>query len=254
VEELLRVSDVEQAAAGEGHLLWAAQAREGDSLGPGVRAWRLGAALVVASPGISRRDRLAIRGDGPDVTVLVRQVLEEVGPTYRPFGEASSIGVLLGRLPRLEPVPEFFWMDTTCASGAVTPDVEWLETSQVQEASTLFDRFYPDSHAQPGRDGVRRWAGVAAELPGEAGSRPVAVAADAWSAGGCGFLAGVVTHPAARGRGLGRSVCGFVTDSLVRHYGRAALMVETDNVPAVATYERLGMTKRLFAAASTAIR
>ncbi|MGW3264744.1 GNAT family N-acetyltransferase [Streptomyces sp. NPDC001056] len=78
---------------------------------------------------------------------------------------------------------------------------------------------------------------------------PVAVAADAWSTAGCGFMAGVVTHPAARGRGLARSVCGFVVDALVRRHGRAALMVHDGDIPAVTTYERLGMTKRLLGTA-----
>lgn len=83
---------------------------------------------------------------------------------------------------------------------------------------------------------------------GEA-EEPLAVAADAWSAAGCGFISGVVTHPGARGRGLGRAVCGFVLDALVARYGRAGLMVFAENAPAIAMYERLGMTKRLFRAA-----
>ena len=58
-----------------------------------------------------------------------------------------------------------------------------------------------------------------------------------------------VTHPAARGRGLARAVCGFVVDALVHQYGRAALMVLTGNAPAIATYERLGMAKHRFGAA-----
>jgi predicted GNAT family acetyltransferase len=96
---------------------------------------------------------------------------------------------------------------------------------------------------------VRRWAGVVGEVDGSAGTEPLAVAADAWSAAGCGFMAGVVTHPTARGRGLAWAVCGFVVDALVHRHGRAALMVLTDNAPAIATYQRLGMTTRLFGAA-----
>jgi hypothetical protein len=49
-------------------------------------------------------------------------------------------------------------------------------------------------------------------------------------------------------------VCGFVVDALVNQHGRAALMVLTGNAPAVATYERLGMAKRLFGAAHIAAR
>ncbi|MER6983442.1 GNAT family N-acetyltransferase, partial [Streptomyces carpinensis] len=81
-----------------------------------------------------------------------------------------------------------------------------------------------------------------------------AVAADAWSGAGCGLLAGVVTHPRARGRGLGAAVSRFVVDDLVRRYGRAALLVDADNTPAIRAYERAGMRGRLFAAATAVPR
>ncbi|WP_345136110.1 GNAT family N-acetyltransferase [Streptomyces mexicanus] len=97
----------------------------------------------------------------------------------------------------------------------------------------------------------------AGEIDGECdggggGGRLLAVAADAWSAAGCGLLAGVVAHPRARGRGLGAAVSAFVIDALVRRYGRAALMVDADNAPAVRAYERAGMRARLFGAAGWA--
>ncbi|MFJ6852303.1 GNAT family N-acetyltransferase [Streptomyces sp. NPDC091271] len=88
-------------------------------------------------------------------------------------------------------------------------------------------------------------------MDGSLGVEPLAVAADVWSAAGCGFMGGVFTRPTARARarGLGRAVSGFVLDALVDRYGRAALMVLTSNAPAIATYERLGMAKHRFAAA-----
>lgn len=250
MEELGRLSDVEQAAAGDGQPVWAAQGQAGDRLGPGVRAWRHGAALAVAGPS-AQQDRLAVRGGGTDAAVLVRRVLDEVGPSYRLLGEASLIEALVGRLPGLVPVHDFFWMETTSPSGAgaAAAGVRWLDTREEKETATLFDRFFPDSYAQPGHAGVRRWAGVVGEVPGGAGAEPLAVAADAWSAAGCGFMGGVLTHPAARGRGLARAVSGFVLDDLVARHGRAALMVLAGNAPAVAAYERLGMAKRLFGAA-----
>ncbi|GHH25192.1 GNAT family N-acetyltransferase [Streptomyces lanatus] len=248
MEELERLSDIEQTAAGDGQPIWAAQGQGGDSLGPGVRAWSHGAALAVASPS-PQQDRLAVRGDSADAVVLVRRVLDEVGPSYRLLGEAPLIDALVRQLPGLVPVHTFFWMETASPCGAAAADVRWLDASHEKEATSLFDRFFPDSYAQPGRAGVCRWAGVVGAVNGGAGAEPLAVAADAWSAAGCGFMAGVVTHPAARGRGLARAVCGFVLDALVRRHGRAALMVLTGNAPAIATYEHLGMTKRLFEAA-----
>ncbi|MGD6747838.1 GNAT family N-acetyltransferase [Streptomyces sp. BH106] len=251
MEELARLSEIEQAAAGHGELIWAAQGRGDGSPGPGVRAWRHGEAWAVASPN-RQQDRLMVQGDSADAAVLVRPILEEVGPTYRLLGEAALIDGLVRRLPELAPVHEFFWMETTTCCGAATAGVRWLDSREEKEAASLFDRFFPDSYAQPGRAGVRRWAGVVGvvgEEDGGVGAEPLAVAADAWSAAGCGFMGGVITHPSARGRGLGRAVSGYVLDDLVRRHGRAALMVLTGNTPAIATYERLGMTKHRFAAA-----
>lgn len=180
--------------------------------------------------------------------MLVRRVLDEVGPSYRLLREAPLIEALVRQLPGLVPVHTFFWMETTSPCGTAS-GVRWLDARQEKEATSLFDRFFPDSYAQPGRAGVRRWAGASGEVHGGVGAEPLAVAADAWSAAGCGFMAGVITHPAARGRGLAGAVCGFVLDALVRRHGRAALTVLTGNAPAIATYEHLGMTKRLFEAA-----
>jgi ribosomal protein S18 acetylase RimI-like enzyme len=248
VEELARLSDIEQAAAGDGHPVWAAQGQSGDSLGPGVRAWCHGTALAVASPN-PQQDRLAVKGDGADVAMLVRRILAEIGPSYRLLGEAALIDALVRQLPALEPVHTFFWMEATSPSSAAAAGVRWLNAREEMEATSLFDDFFPDSYARPGRAGMRRWAGVVGEVDGSAGAKPLAVAADAWSAAGCGFMGGAVTHPAARGRGLARAVCGFVVDALVHQYGRAALMVLAGNAPAIVTYERLGMAKRLFGAA-----
>ncbi|WP_374202024.1 hypothetical protein [Streptomyces sp. AC550_RSS872] len=50
MEEPVRLGDIEQAAAGGGRPVWAAQGRHDGSLGPGVRAWRHRTALAVASP------------------------------------------------------------------------------------------------------------------------------------------------------------------------------------------------------------
>ncbi|MEV5510838.1 GNAT family N-acetyltransferase [Streptomyces orinoci] len=202
----------------------------------------------MASPDISQRNRIAVKGDPADAVPLVRHVLDEVGPAYRPFGQAPLIEALARQIPGLAPVQRFFWMETTSVPKAASAEVRWLTELQAKQAAPLFDHFFPDSYAQPGRTGVRRWAGVLGTVGKDAEPQPLAVAADAWSGAGCGFMAGICTHPATRGRGLARSVSGFVAAALVRRYGRAALMVDTDNVPAIAVYERLGMTKHLMAA------
>ncbi|MFJ4189020.1 GNAT family N-acetyltransferase [Kitasatospora sp. NPDC089509] len=250
MEELVRLEDVRDAAAGGAHLLWAAQGQHDGRLGPGVRAWRHGTALAVASPDLSQRDRLAVDGAPADVTHLVRHVLADLGPTYRPVGPAPLIEAVTGASPGLAPVAEFYWMETsTPPPGSPSPGVRWLDDVQVKEATSLFDRFFPDSYAQPDDGGPHRWAGIVGPLGDGAQPEPLAVAADAWSAADCGFLAGVCVHPDTRGRGLAQAVCGFVLDTLMRRHGRAALMVHEDNQAAIAAYERLGMARRLFGVA-----
>lgn len=232
-------------AAVEGHLVWAARRRADGRPGPGVRIWRYGGAHAVASPQVSGRDRLAVGGDGADAVTLVRRVLPELSPTYRPFGDARLIGRLAREIPGLGVTDPFYWMETASPPPVAAEDARWLDSDAENEAAALFDLCFPGSYAQPGRAGVRRWAGARGEC-----GRLLAVAADAWSGAGCGLLAGVVAHPEARGRGLGAAVSAYVTAALVREYGRAALMVAHDNAPAIATYERIGMTGRLFLAAA----
>jgi ribosomal protein S18 acetylase RimI-like enzyme len=77
----------------------------------------------------------------------------------------------------------------------------------------------------------------------------LSTAADAWSAPEIGFLAGVATKPSARGRGLSRQVCAFVTDELVKRHGQVGLMVHGYNDTAIGLYRKLGYTYRKVAAA-----
>ncbi|KOG72938.1 hypothetical protein ADK77_09650 [Streptomyces antibioticus] len=202
----------------------------GRACGPGVRVFRRGSATAVASPGLSGRDRITVSGAVRDAVPLVRDVLAEAGPAYRPFGRAELIDAVVRGVPGTRAGgPPFLRMETAERPGPAV-GVE-------RDAVPLFERHFPESYAQPGRPGVRRWAGVY----GGDGLALLAVAADAWSAVGCGFVAGVLTAPGARGLGLGAAVSRFVGDALVRDFGRAALMVDAADAAAVAAYERVGM-------------
>ncbi|MFK4083709.1 GNAT family N-acetyltransferase [Kribbella sp. NPDC020789] len=236
MQEIHTITDLIGAAAGDPLIVWA-----GQGLAPGVRAWYDGSAVAVASPELSKRDRLAVIGPPAEAARLVTAVAAETGTSYRPFGDEELIRELADRVAGLEFSAAFGWMDTA-GIPVVTTTATWLDGDDGVEA--LLAEASPSSYAWPGRAGVRRWAAIAGE-DGEL----LSVAADAWSAPEFGFLAGVATRAVARGKGLSRQVCGFVTAELVKRHGRAGLMVDRDNVAAIAVYHRLGYTYRRVAAA-----
>lgn len=225
------------ACADDPLCLWVAQGMTG-----GVRAWTAGGAVAVASPGLARRDRLTVHGPATAVTALVSQVVPLLPPGYRLMGDAALVSAVAERLPGLEPSGTWGWMDATAtgASRAGSDDgATWLEPHELETVTDLLDTGFPDSLARPGHSGVHRWAGVR-----DSARRLVAVAADAWSAPTVGFMAGVAVHPHARGQGLARVVCSFVTRELLAAHGRVALMVNDWNTAAIRTYEQLGFTWR----------
>ncbi|WP_440066643.1 GNAT family N-acetyltransferase [Streptosporangium sp. OZ121] len=247
----MKAAEVARACAGDPLVLWGAQA-----MGPGVRAWALGEAVAVACPDLNRRDRLTVCGPAGAVSTLVRWALEEVGPSYRMVGERALVEEVIARDARLRVLGTFEWMDTPAGApgAALTPPpgqgagpggVGWLPSDQEGQVSALLARAAPSAWAVPGVAGVRRWAGVRDE-----GGHLVAVAADAWSCPPVGFVAGVATAPAVRGRGYGERVCRFVLGELAAAHERVALMVDTGNHAAIALYERLGLRGRPLAAAA----
>lgn len=244
----VRTSDaLRQACENDALLVWAAQDFES-----GARAWRRGDAVAVASPFLSCRDRLAVRGPVRQVAALVRDVLPELGPTYRPIGDADLVGALPGQVPGLRLVRTLGWMETDSpACGAAVGKAAarsaracWLDDRQWSQVAELIQDAYPRSYARPGLAGVRRWAG---SLDGD--GRLAAVTADAWSTSGIGFLAGVVTRPSARRQGHGAAAFGLALDTLVAEHGRAGLMVAADNLAARAMYAGMGMRWRELGAA-----
>lgn len=237
MREIRTPAELELVSDGDAIVGWAAQ-----GFAAGARCWWAGDAVAVASADVSKHDRLAVVGSVDDAARLTTAVLAEVGPSYRPFGDEGLIRALAERVPGLRFSAAFGWMDADQVPD-VTTSATWLDGDVGVEE--LLTEASPSSYAWPGHPGVRRWAA----LTGDRGEL-VSIAADAWSAPAVGFLAGVATHPVARGKGLSRQVCGFVTAELVKSYGRAALMVDGDNAAAIAVYRRLGYTYRQVAAAS----
>jgi ribosomal protein S18 acetylase RimI-like enzyme len=244
VREISDNADLAAAARGDTLCAWAAQGLAGRS-----RAWLSddGRALAVAGPALATRDRLVVAGAPDAAAPLVREVLAEVGPTYRPLGEAALIDALADRIPGLARVARFGWMD--CAPpGPPASDrgpAAWLPEADLAVVADLLAASYPASYARPGAPGVERWAGVR----GSDGAL-AAVGALAWSAPAVGFLAGVAARPAARGQGLGRQVCRFLLAAALARHGAAALMVDDANQGARRLYQGLGLHYRQLGAAA----
>ncbi|MFJ1755117.1 GNAT family N-acetyltransferase [Kitasatospora sp. NPDC088134] len=248
--ELTAVADLSAASDDDALLLWAAQ-----GLTRGARAWTRGRAVAVACPALSGRDRIAVRGPVEELSPLLAEVIDLVGPTYRPLGDADLLAGLAARDDRLELRGRFGWMDRTgplgdgAAGGAVDGAAVvagWLGPAESGAAGELMDRHFPDSHAHPRRAGATAWAGVR-----DAEGRLTALAADAWPAPEVGLLAGVVADPGrGRGRGHAEAACRLVLTRILERSPRAALMVHEWNAPAIRLYRRFGLAYRPLDAAA----
>jgi GNAT superfamily N-acetyltransferase len=262
MRELDSAADLAAACGDDALCGWAAQGLPGPGSAsrqqPGAgRAWAAAAgdAVLVACPGLSKRDRAVVWGEPEPAARLAAEVLPLLGPSYRLLGHGDLIGELPRWLPGLTVSPPFGWMNTepgqrlAGADGAAGADGgagAWLGPGDMAEVTALLKRDFPDSYAWPGMTGVRRWAGI---RDGE--GRLAAVAADAWSAPTVGFMAGVAVRAESRDAGLGSRLCRFVAAELIARHGRAALMVDAWNDAAIRMYRRLGMVFRPIRAAGT---
>jgi ribosomal protein S18 acetylase RimI-like enzyme len=108
----------------------------------------------------------------------------------------------------------------------------------------LLDLASPSAPIRPGDPRVVRWAAIEdpeGGLPDTGGL--AAVLAVTHQRSGAAHLNDVATHPARRGRGLARALCGQVTVDALRE-GRPAvtLGMYADNDPARRVYTTLGFT------------
>lgn len=238
MERLLTLDELAGACT-DPLVLWAAQ-----NMGSGVEVWAHGSAVAAAVADLARRHRMAVTGAVADVAVLVRALLDRLGPEYRPLGDADTIVGLCDLVPELAPSRPFGWMTATQAPSTDPGSARPAARDEQAAINQVLDESLPDSLARPGRTGVNRWW-VGTDDLGVA-----ACAADAWSAPSVGLLAGVATSVRARGRGLGRAVTATTLTALIREHGTAALMVDGANTAARALYESLGMIYRPIRAAA----
>ncbi|MER5866933.1 GNAT family N-acetyltransferase [Kitasatospora sp. NPDC002040] len=236
--ELHTAEDLRTAAEDDALLLWAAQGLRG-----GVSAFTHGGAVAVASPALSGRDRIAVRGPLADAVPLVRAVLDLTGPGHRPIGDQALLAPLAPQLGHRY-LGSFGWMETAALTPGPPSAAAWLTPAELPEAATLLDQHFATSYAHPARPGATAWAGVRDEA-----GRLTAIAADAWSSPEVGLLAGVAAHPGlGRGRGHAEAACRLVLDTQLRRSGRAALLVDSWNTAAIRLYRRLGLAWREIAA------
>ncbi|MDA8321187.1 MAG: GNAT family N-acetyltransferase [Actinomycetota bacterium] len=240
MERLLTLDQLRNACT-DPLVLWAAQ-----GMGSGVEVWAHGSAIAAAVTDLARRHRLAVTGAIADIAVLVRALLDRLGPEYRPLGDADTIVGLCDLVPELTPSRPFGWMTATRAPGTDPGSARPAARNEQAAINQVLDESLPDSLARPGGPGVTRWW-VGTDDLGVA-----ACAAGAWSAPDVGLLAGVATSHRARGRGLGRAVTTAGLATLIREHGTAALMVDGANTAARALYESLGMIYRPIRAAAPA--
>jgi ribosomal protein S18 acetylase RimI-like enzyme len=235
MEELRSRGEVAEASGADPQCMWAAQ-----SLLAGGRAWTSEGAVVVGGPGLCGRDRLIVRGPARPAVRLVRTVIDSLGPSYSVIGDPPLMETMLARINSLEPRGFFGWMD--CIRRPLCRPVHkarWLSRQEWRAADQVLTVAYPRSFARPGVPGVSRWAGIA-----DRSGSLTSIAADAWSAPGLGFLAGLAVVPEARRTGQGRDVSGFVLTSLMAVHGRVAMMVRCSEEAEIAIYAGLGMTYR----------
>jgi GNAT superfamily N-acetyltransferase len=269
--EITGARELAACCAGDTLCVWAARGLDGRS-----RAWasRDRRAVAVAGRALSARDRLAVWGAADAAVPLVRRVLAEVGPDYRPLGDRELIGALVGEIDTLAHAATFGWMDrprhlpgdpAPPVSGHLAPGhpvaghpthpisghpasgggAQWLPADADAEVARFLAAAHPDAFARPGVPGVQRWAGVR-----DGRGQLTAVGALAWSAPAVGFLAGIAVDPRARRQGLGRQVCTFLLAEALRDHDAAALMVDADNAAAVRLYRSLGFRYRAVSVAA----
>ncbi len=156
IRELTGAGEVAAASGDDLMVVWAAQ-----GMAPGVRVFASGEAVAVASPDLSRRDRLVVAGPLDEAVPLVRHALAEAGPTFRPIGEEPLVRGLAERVEGLEFATAFDWMEVTSPVPGDAGKARWLAEEDTAEVMALLAEANPDSYAVPGLPGVTRWAGGA---------------------------------------------------------------------------------------------
>ncbi|WNV82100.1 GNAT family N-acetyltransferase [Umezawaea sp. Da 62-37] len=216
---------------------WASQALLAAHPAPGGAAWEHGGAVGVLAPGLNRRERLVLAGPPEGIAAILHDQARAHGPDLNPLVPDELAAPVTALVPDVVAWAGFGWMESTGPLPSA-PGVRWLRDGELDQAEALLRKVNPNAYVVPREPGARRWAG--AHVDGEL----VAVGADAWSAPHVGFVAGVVTHPDFRRRGLSKALCSFVVHALLAEHPACALMVDRENDAAITVYRGLGFRYR----------
>lgn len=130
------------------------------------------------------------------------------------------------------------WMWTTTVTSPVPGEdrvVRLDDTRDAEEIGSFTHRHNPRVWTEVGTGQVHTWVGVRDDDGGL-----VAVGGAQSEPSGVSHLAGILTHPEHRGRGLARAVSAVLTREGVAEHGVCTLGMYSDNDPARAIYTSLG--------------
>lgn len=133
---------------------------------------------------------------------------------------------------------EWDWMWTTRIPPVVPSEDQLVsldDTADADELTELSTAHSPTAEGDPGTGRTRLWLGVRTPT-GEL----VAAGAMQLLDSGAPHLAGIVTHGAHRGHGLGRAVTAGLTRHAIAEHGVCTLGMYSANPPARALYHGLG--------------
>lgn len=175
-----------------------------------------------------------------DVTAMLRFVRQVVlaGQDEGGVSVPQRFAHLRDNLFRTTTGGDWDWMWTT-DSPAPTPGegdvIDLDDNADAEEIGAFMTTHNPRVWTEVGTGQVRTWVGVRGldkELLAVGGAQA--------EASGVAHLAGILTHPNHRGRGLARAVSAVLTRRAVVERGVCTLGMYSDNDPARAVYRGLG--------------
>lgn len=215
-------------------------------LDPPPRMWRSEHALVTERQGGRRHSLTVIPLPGaPDPEAAVETAIAQAVARDL-IGELGVLGVsvpqpYIGALERQLPVGaggDWEWMWTLDEPEPLPAEARLVQLDDGADATEIAEfsaEHSPTAEGEPGTGLTDLWLGIR-----DAHGGMIAVGAMQRLPSSVPYLAGIVTHTAHRGRGLGAAVTAGLTRAGLADSGVCALSMYSDNPIARRTYEKLG--------------